>query len=98
MTAVAALMDPVVAENVAELERLGTTTDAGTLRTAGLELERATVIGLVALPVSVTSPMPDWPLRIIPGLTETSLRPNPLVMGCWAGGSTVTSNVVPAIK
>jgi hypothetical protein len=51
----------------------GTVTVEGTL-TAGLELESDTTTPPIpAAVVRVTIPVPDWPLRIVLGLTQTLL-------------------------
>jgi hypothetical protein len=60
--------------NVTEVAPSGTVTEAGTLTAEVFELESDTTAppeGAAA--VSVTVPVPDWPLTIVLGLTETLL-------------------------
>ena len=60
--------------NVTEVAPCGTVTEAGTLPAEVFELESDTTAppeGAAA--VSVTVPVPDWPLTIVLGLTETLL-------------------------
>ena len=53
---------------------VGTVTLAGTVAAEVLELERDTVAPPVgAAAVSVTVPVPVWPLAMVLGLTETAL-------------------------
>jgi len=79
---------PVVTANVAEVEPCGTVTLAGTLAAVVLELVSDTAIPPVpAASVRLTVPVPDWPLTIVPGLTDTLLR-------ATGGGLTVTANVL----
>jgi hypothetical protein len=76
--------------NVADVEPCGTVTLAGTLAAVVLELESATATPPVpAVVVRLTVPVPDWPLTIVLGLTETLLR-------AAAGGLTVRPNVTLA--
>ena len=78
---------PAVTVNVVEVEPLGTVTVDGTLAAVVLELESETITPPVpAADESVTVPVPDWPLTIVPGLTEIALRTT-------GTGSTVTANV-----
>jgi hypothetical protein len=78
----------VVTENVADVEPCGTVTLEGTLAAVVLELESATAAPpLPAASVRLTVPVPDWPLTIVLGLTETLLR-------AAAGGLTVRPNVL----
>ena len=85
---VAALTVLVVTENVAEVEPGGTVIVVGTLAAAALELESDTTAPLVpAGPVRVTVPVPDWPLTIVPGLTEILLK-------AAGDGLTVRANVL----
>jgi hypothetical protein len=77
---------PAVTANVAEVEPCGTVTLEGTLAAAVLELERDTATPPVpAADVRVTVPVPDCPLTIVLGLTETLLKA--------AGGLMVTAKV-----
>jgi hypothetical protein len=79
---------PVLTENVAEVEPAGTVTEDGTLAAVVLELESDTETPpLAAAAVKLTVPVPDCPLTIVLGLTETLLS---------AGGTglTVTPNVL----
>ena len=65
---------PVVTVKVTEVAPCGTVTEAGTLPAEVFELESDTTAppeGAAA--VSVTVPVPDWPLTIVLGLTETRL-------------------------
>ena len=81
---------PAVTVNVADVEPCGTVTLEGTLAAVVLELESATATPPVpAAAVRLTVPVPDWPLIIVPGLTETLLR-------AAAGGLTVRPNVTLA--
>jgi hypothetical protein len=64
---------PADTVNVAEVAPCGTVTVDGTL-TAPLELESDTTTPPIpAAVVRVTIPVPDWPLRIVLGLTQTLL-------------------------
>ena len=66
---------PVVTANVAEVEPCGIVTVAGTPTTVLLELETDTAAPpLPAAAVRLTVPVADWPLPIVPGLTEMLLR------------------------
>jgi hypothetical protein len=85
---VAVLTVPVVTVKVTEVAPCGTVTEAGTLPAEVFELESDTTAppeGAAA--VSVTVPVPDWPLTIAPGLTERLLR-------AAAGGFTVRPKVI----
>lgn len=76
--------------NVAEVEPCGTVTFAGTLAAVVLELDRDTTTPPdPAADVRLTVPVPDSPLTIVPGLTETLLR-------AAGGGLTVMPNVALA--
>jgi hypothetical protein len=87
VTEVVALTLPVVTEKFAEVEPCETVTDAGTPAAVEFELERVTTAPPdPAAAVRVTVPVPDWPLTIVPGDTETALRPG-------GGGLTVRPNV-----
>jgi hypothetical protein len=78
---------PVVTENVADVEPCGTVTLEGTLAAVVLELESDTATPPVpAAAVRLTVPVPDWPLTIVLGLTET-------LLSAAGGGVTVTPNV-----
>ena len=60
---------------VADVEPCATVKLAGTVAAAVFELESDTATPPVpAAAVRVTVPMPDWPLAIVLGLTETLLR------------------------
>ena len=60
--------------NVAEVEPCGMLTVEGTLAAAEFELESETVTPpLPAAAVRLTVPVPDWPLTIVLGLTDTLL-------------------------
>jgi len=75
---------------VAEAEPCGTVTLAGTLAAVVLELERDTTTPPdPAADVRLTVPVPDRPLTIVLGLTETLLR-------AAGGGLTVRPNVALA--
>jgi hypothetical protein len=77
----------VVTVKVAEVVPCGTVTEAGTLAAEVFELESDTTAppeGAAA--VRVTVPVPDWPLTIVPGLTER-------LLSAAAGGLTVSPNV-----
>jgi hypothetical protein len=81
---------PAVTVNVADVEPCGTVTLEGTLAAVVLELESDTATPPVpAASVRLTVPVPDWPLTIVLGLTETLLR-------AAAGGLTVRPNVTLA--
>ena len=85
---VAALTVLAVTENVVEVEPCGTVIVVGTLAAAALELESDTTAPPVpAGPVRVTVPVPDWPLTIVPGLTEILLK-------AAGDGLTVRANVL----
>ena len=74
MTAVAALTVPAVIVNVAEVAPAATVTFAGTLAALAFELASVTVAppeGAAA--VSVTVPVPDCPLVIVPLLVVKPL-------------------------
>ena len=78
---------PVFSVNVAEVEPCGTVTVEGTLAAVVLELDSDTATPPApAAAVILTVPVPDTPLMIELGLTETPLR-------AGAGGLTVTPNV-----
>jgi len=82
-----ALTLPVVTENVAEVDPCGTVTLAGTTA-AVLELDSATTTpALPAAAVRFTVPVPDWPLTMVLGLTET-------LVSAGIGGFTVIPNVL----
>jgi len=90
VAAVEELTVPAVTVNVAEVEPCATVTLAGTLAAVVLELESDTAIPPVpAAPVRVTVPVPDWPLTIVLGLTETLVR-------AAGGGLMVRPNVTLA--
>ena len=79
---------PAFTVNVADVEPCGTVTLEGTLAAVALELESDTDTPPVpAAAVRLTVPIPDWPLTIVLGLTETLLR-------AAASGLTVTPNVL----
>ena len=79
---------PVVTVNGAEVEPCGMVTVEGTLAAAVLELESDTAAPpLPAGAVSVTVPVPVWPLTIALGLTDTLLK-------AAAAGLMVTPNVL----
>ena len=87
MTAVAALTVPAVIVNVAEVAPAATVTFAGILTALAFELASVTVAppeGAAA--VSVTVPVPDCPLVIVPLLVVKPLS-------AAAGGLIVTPNV-----
>jgi len=87
---------PAVTAKVAEVEPCGTVTVVGTLRTVLSELESDTdTPPLPAAAVKLTVPVPEAPLVIELGLTDTLLRAA-LVEPCvWlCGGSTVSPVVV----
>lgn len=87
VTGVGELAVPAVTGNVVELWPCGTVTVAGTPAAEVLELESDTVTPpLPAAEVSVAVPVPDPPLVIVPGLTETLLN---------AGGAGLT--VIPNV-
>jgi hypothetical protein len=72
---VEALTVPALTVNVAVVEPCGTVTLEGTLADALLELERETVAPPVpAAAVRMTVPVPDLPLTIVLGFTETLLN------------------------
>jgi hypothetical protein len=74
--------------NVAEVAPDATVTLEGTLAAVVLELESDTATPPVpAAEVRLTVPVPDWPLTMVLGLTETLLR-------AGAGGLTVRPNVL----
>jgi FlaG/FlaF family flagellin (archaellin) len=74
--------------NVADVEPCATVTLAGTLAAVVLELDSDTATPPVpAASVRLTVPVPDWPLTIVLGLTET-------LLSAAAGGLTVTPNVL----
>ena len=74
--------------NVAEVEPCGTVTLAGTLAAVVLELKSDTATPPdPAADVRLTVPVPDRPLTIVLGLTETLLKTT-------GGGLTVTPNVL----
>jgi hypothetical protein len=78
---------PAVTGNVAEVEPAGTVTEDGTLAAVVLELESDTPTPpLPAAAVRLTVPVPDWPLIIALGLTET-------LLSIGAGGFTVRPKV-----
>jgi hypothetical protein len=74
---------------VAELEPGGIQTQRWTLATLALELESDTTTPIPATDVKLTVPVPDWPPKIVLGLTKTLLR-------TAAGGLTVRPNVTLA--
>ena len=79
---------PAVTVKVADVESCATVTLEGTLAAALLELESDTATPPVpAASVRLTVPVPDWPLTIVLGLTET-------LLSAGAGGLTVTPNVL----
>ena len=66
---------PAVTGKVAEAEPCEIVTVEGTLAALEFELDRATAMPpLPAAAVRLTVPVPDWPLVIEAGLTETLLR------------------------
>ena len=66
---------PALTVNAAVVEPCGNVTLDGTLAAAVLELESDTVVPPVpAAAVRVTVPVPDCPLMIVLGLTETLLN------------------------
>ena len=66
---------PAVTVNVADVDPAGTVTLEGTLAAVLSELESDTTTPPVpAAAVRLTVPVPDWPLTIVLGLTETLLR------------------------
>jgi hypothetical protein len=76
--------------NVADVEPCATVTLEGTLAAVVLELESDTATPPVpAAAVRLTVPVPDWPLTIVLGLTET-------LLSAAGGGLTVTPNVTLA--
>ena len=78
---------PVFTVKITDVEPCGTVTVEGMLAAVVLELERDTATPPVpASDVRVTVPMPDRPLTIVLGLTDTPLRAK-------AGGLTVRPNV-----
>jgi hypothetical protein len=78
---------PAETVNVTEVEPCGTVTLEGTIAAVALELESAIETPpFPAADVSVSVPVPDWPLTMVVGLTET----------VGVGGSTVTPNVALA--
>jgi hypothetical protein len=78
---------PAVTVKVADVEPCATVTLEGTLAAVVLELESATATPPVpAASVRLTVPVPDWPLTIVLGLTET-------LLSAAGGGVTVTPNV-----
>ena len=80
-------MAPVFTVNVAEVEPCRIVTLDGTLAAVLLELESETATPPVpAAEVRLTVPVPDWPLTIVLGLTETLLSAAGI-------GLTVTPNV-----
>jgi hypothetical protein len=88
VTGVAPLTVPEVTENVTEVKPCGTVTVVSTLADAALELESDTIAPPVpAGPVRVTVPVPDWPLTIVPGLTE-------ILFKAAGGGLTVRPKVL----
>jgi hypothetical protein len=88
VAAVEELTVPAVTVNVAEVAPCGTVTLEGTLAAVPLELDRETETPpFPAAFVRLTVPVPDWPLTIVLGLTETLLK-------AAAGGSTVIPNVL----
>lgn len=90
VTGVAALTVLAATGNVAEVEPCGTVTVVGTLAIAALELESDTTAPPIpAGPVRVTIPAPDWPLTMVPGLTEILLK-------AAGAGLIVTPNVALA--
>lgn len=86
MTGVAVATLPAVTEKVADIAPCATVTAAGTLAAAlGLESD-TTAPPEGAADVRVTVPVPDWPLTIVVGATETALS-------AAGGGLTVNPNV-----
>ena len=86
----AALTLPMVTGRVTEVKPCRTVTVVGTLAAAALELESDTIAPPIpAGPVRVTVPVPDWPLTIMPGLTEILLK-------AAGDGLTVKPNVLLA--
>jgi hypothetical protein len=76
--------------NVADVEPCATVTLEGTLAAVVLELEIDSATPPVpAAAVRLTVPVPDWPLTIVLGLTET-------LLSAAGGGLTVTPNVTLA--
>ena len=83
----AELTVPAVTVNVAEVEPCGIVTVEGTLAAAVFELESETVTPpLPAAAVRLTVPVPDWPLTMVLGLTDT-------LLSAAGGGLIVTPNV-----
>jgi len=81
---------PVVTENVAEVEPCGTVTLAGTLAAVVLELESDTATPPVpATLVRLITPVPDCPLTMVLGATDT-------LLSAAGGGLTVRLKVVLA--
>jgi len=79
---------PAATRKVAEVAPCGTITLEGTLAAEVLELESATETPPVpAAAVKLTVPVPDWPLTIVLGLTETALK-------AGGGGVMVTLDVM----
>jgi hypothetical protein len=88
VTGVEAATLPAVTVKAAEVAPDTTVTDAGTVAAEVFELEsvtRAPPMGAAA--VKVTVPVPDWPLTIVLGDTET-------LLSVGEGGLTVRPNVV----
>jgi len=84
------LIVPVLTVKVAEVDPCGTVTLEGTLAAVVLELVSDTAAPPVpAADVRLTVPVPDWPLTIVLGLTDTLVR----VAG---GGLMVRPNVTLA--
>jgi hypothetical protein len=78
---------PVATVKVVVVEPCGTVTNAGTVAAEGFELESVTTAppGPAAV-LRVTDPVPDCPLTIVPGLTET-------LLSAASNGFTVRANV-----
>ena len=88
VAAVEELTVPAVTVNVADVEPCATVTLAGTLAAVVFELESETTTPPEpAAAVRVTVPVPDWPLAIVLGLTET-------LLSAAGGGLIVTPNVL----
>ena len=88
VTGVETLTPPAVTVKVTEVAPDATVTDAGTVAAEVFELESVTrTPPIAAAAVKVAVPVPDWPLTIVLGDTET-------LLSAAAGGLTVRSNVV----
>jgi len=92
VTEVEVVTVPAVTVNVAAVAPAATVTLDGTVAAEVFELERDTVTPPVpAAVVSVTVPVPVWPLAIVLGLTET-------LLSAAGGGVIVIPKVVSTLE